>query len=96
VKIFILVLIFLPGFAFGNNVFNGKEVYLKECSSCHGYDGRGDMAGVSSFVESNILFKTDRELTNVINDGKGLMPAYRGLLSREEIEDVVVYLRTFL
>ena len=82
--------------ALANNVFNGKEVYLKECISCHGSDGTGEMPGLPNFVESNVLFKSDAELINVINDGKGTMPGYNGLLTDEQIRDVVAYLRTFL
>ncbi len=95
-KVCLMMLIIIsPSLAFANNVFNGKDVYSKECVSCHGHNGAGEMPGVPNFTESNILFKMNRELINVVNDGIGIMPGYRGLLTDEEIQDVVAYLRTF-
>jgi len=90
-----MLIIISPSIVLANNVFNGKDVYLKECVSCHAHNGAGELPGVPNFVESNILFKMDRELINVVNDGKGIMPGYSGLLTDEEIRDVVAYLRTF-
>ena len=94
--VFFLGLTLLPFVSYGGNVFSGKELYLNECSACHGSDGRGEMAGIASFSESNVLFKADRELISVISHGKGIMPAYKGLLTNDEIRDVVAYLRTFM
>ena len=37
----------------------------------------------------------DSELLDRIRDGKDGMPSFRGMLSDNEIRDVIAYLRTF-
>jgi mono/diheme cytochrome c family protein len=37
---------------------------------------------------------TDAEMTKLIGDGKGKMPAYKGKLSDDDIKAVVAFVRT--
>jgi len=52
------------------------------------------MPGVPDFSQGDTLLQSDLELLNSIQDGKNMMPAYRGILSNMEILDVIAYLRT--
>ena len=36
----------------------------------------------------------DVDLVRVLRDGDGHLPSYRGLLSDEELRDVIAYIRT--
>jgi mono/diheme cytochrome c family protein len=56
--------------------------------------GRGEGPGI--FTDLNhMVQRNPSELTNAILDGHGLMPAYRGKLTREEINGLVDYVYTF-
>lgn len=90
------VLIFSSGVVFASDIFNGKEVFMRECMACHGAAGEGNMPGLPNFKEGKTLFKNDNELMDIIRDGRGIMPSFNGLLPDEDIRDVTAYLRTFL
>ena len=74
---------------------NGAKLYNMHCSSCHSVNGRGGMPGVPDFSRGGALFKPDAKLVSVIEQGVGVMPAYRGLMSTRDILDVIAHLRTF-
>ncbi len=78
---------------FEESVANGAEVYADNCASCHGAEGDG---GVGPAV--NEKSKLDAlGLENFKHTVEGgvegtAMPAWKGELSDEEIEDVVHYI----
>ncbi len=82
--------------AWAADVFKGREIYVDRCQACHGAGGEGLMAGTPNFARGESLFLTDQELASVIRAGKGVMPGFGGLLSDDDIANVVAYLRTFL
>ena len=92
----LLVVMFLPQIIQASDVFNGKEVFIRECMACHGAAGEGNMPGLPNFKEGKTLFKNDNDLMDIIRDGRGIMPSFNGLISDEDIRDVTAYLRTFL
>lgn len=73
----------------------GMELYEEFCGACHGYDGTALLPGAPSFSNGERLEKTDAELLKSIMDGKGdIMPAWNDLLSDEECESVLHYVRS--
>lgn len=72
----------------------GKRLYNRNCANCHGSNGMGTMPGLPDFSRGEALLQPDVRLKSAIEQGKGLMPAYRGLLTEQEILDVIAYLRT--
>ena len=74
---------------------NGAKLYNMHCSSCHGPKGQGMMPGTPDFGRDRTLFAADPVLVQVIEQGRGVMPAYRGLMSTQDILDVIAHLRTF-
>lgn len=72
----------------------GREVYEMHCIACHGIDGYPVDMTIPSFANGDRLYLMDQELADSIRNGKELMPSFRGLLSEEEIRDVITYLRT--
>lgn len=74
---------------------NGGKIYATHCSSCHGDDGVSTMPGTPDFARRERMFKPDAALLVSIRDGISVMPAYKGLLTDQEILDVIAYLRTF-
>ncbi|ALP54909.1 hypothetical protein Tel_16645 [Candidatus Tenderia electrophaga] len=74
---------------------NGAKLYNQHCSSCHGARGQGAMPGTPDFSRGEGLRVANASLLTVIENGSGVMPAYRGLLSTQDILDVISHLRTF-
>ena len=62
---------------------SGAKVYQERCVLCHGADGRMGMNGAKVLPESSLSLE---ERIAVITQGRGIMPAFREMLSREEIE----------
>lgn len=78
----------------------GERVYLANCSSCHGARGEGD-GPVRTLPEAGSLAQvvpnaTDAELSYRIAYGVAgtPMPAFAGLLTAEERNDLIAHLRT--
>lgn len=97
-NIFLLFLLFqiFASQVIANDVFKGREVFMRECMACHGASGEGKLPGLPNFKEGQTLFKTDSVLIDIVRDGKGVMPSFNGLLTDDDIRNVVAYLRSFL
>ena len=64
---------------------NGAEVFAANCAGCHAADGTGGSG-------PDITGEDDQdEVTEVVLEGEGSMPAYDGDLTDQEIADVVAY-----
>jgi mono/diheme cytochrome c family protein len=87
----------------------GKFLYAKYCSVCHGEDGKGSGFNAYNcdpkprdFTDVQIMSAlTDERIVRTITGGgrsvnkSPLMPSWGGRMSREEISNVASYLRTF-
>jgi cytochrome c6 len=70
--------------------------YKAKCASCHGADGKGKEAlKTQDFASAAVQSMSDAELTAVITDGKGKMPAYGKSLKPDQVKDLVAYIRSF-
>jgi cytochrome c6 len=76
------------------DTIKGGELYAKHCASCHGASGISVMPDAPNFAREEGLLQPDPILLFSIKNGKNAMPAYQGILSDQEILDVIVYLRT--
>ena len=72
----------------------GNKIYQQHCLMCHGNDGRGSMAGAPDFKRGQGLMQSDQDLLSRIESGKNACPAYRGILDRQDILDVIAFIRT--
>lgn len=94
-RLFILLL-----FVFGMNPSHaadtnkGSEIYAQHCVACHGESGVGVMPNAPNFAQNEGLMNSDLVLLSSIKVGKTAMPAFRGVLSDQDILDVIAYLRT--
>ena len=75
------------------SVFQGGKIYVEHCETCHGANGRG-IPGVPDLTRGRGLLRPDTELFQIVNNGKGAMPGYAGVLRNEQILDVLAYMRT--
>lgn len=80
-------------------VNEGKVLYTKFCSHCHGDDGQtpgkvGEVyAGVTSYVSAAIRDKGEGHIFHVMSYGKGRMPAHASQLSVEERWKITRYVQ---
>lgn len=78
---------------------DGAADFKAKCAMCHGATGAGDTVmgknmKVRDLGSADVQKQTDDELTTVIGKGKAKMPAYDGKLSKEQIADVVKFIRS--
>jgi len=79
--------------AMAGDPVKGGKIYNQQCKTCHGSSGKSTFPGVADFSRGEGLMIADHELLQKIRDGRGMMPAFRGILKDEEISDVITYLR---
>jgi len=73
--------------------------YKAKCAACHGANGAADTTmgknmKIRDFSSAEVQAQSDAELTDIITKGKGKMPAYDGKLSKDQISDIVKWIRT--
>lgn len=73
---------------------NGRSIYDMHCVGCHGESGKSVDPTIPNFADGDGLVLMDSELLDRIRKGNQTMPAFRGLLSDQEIRDVISYLRS--
>jgi mono/diheme cytochrome c family protein len=74
-------------------------VYKQKCAMCHGPDGKAETPAakamkVPSFASPESKKRSDAELAEIIEKGKGKMPKYGASMKPEEIKEMVAYIRT--
>ena len=84
------------------SVEKGKKIFQSLCASCHGKTGKGDVAAMQSlnpkptnFTTEKFQAQTDGTIYWKLSEGRGLMAAYKNMLSEEQRWSLVNYLRTF-
>lgn len=78
-----------------------EEIYKRQCVACHGSGGKGDGPAAPAFnprpanlTDTEFMQgRTDAELREVLEVGKGSMPAFGRVLDPADIDSLVVYLR---
>ena len=65
----------------------GASLFLIHCASCHGEDGKLGASGAKDLTSSKL---SDKEITNIINNGKNAMPPMNVLLENKENIDLVI------
>jgi cytochrome c6 len=93
--VYVVTLVF-PSWTFAAD--SGTELYKSKCATCHGVEGKGDTAigkamKAKDLASDEVQKQSDSDLTAAIEKGKKPMPAFEGQLTKEQITDVVKYLR---
>jgi len=77
---------------------DGKALFQAHCAKCHGDDGKG----ISSIPDIPDLStakwqasRTDKEITEVITNGLGIMPGFQETMSAAQTRVVVQHVRSF-
>ncbi len=74
------------------------DLYKTKCAMCHGADGSGNTPmgkklGLADLRAKNTQSQADAQLMAVVETGKGKMPGQKDRLSKEEIRQLVAYIR---
>jgi mono/diheme cytochrome c family protein len=79
---------------------DGASLFKTKCAMCHGPDGKGEVPmgkklGARDLTSAEVQKQSDAELTEVVTKGKNKnkMPPYEGKLSKEQIAQLVAYIR---
>ena len=94
-----------PAAALAGDAASGAKVYKRYCRGCHGVDGRGGahtfMPHIHNLTKKGYIdLKPDEVLADIILEGgepfgmSSYMPAWKGTLSDEQIDDVISFIRT--
>jgi cytochrome c6 len=77
----------------------GADTFKAKCAACHGPDGSGNTTmgknlKLQDLGSADVQKQSDDELTTIITKGKNKMPSYDGKLTKDQISDVVKYIRS--
>ncbi len=93
--------VILLALLFSTYVFadSGADIYKTKCSACHGKNGAGDtMLGknlkLRPLGSDDVQKQSDDELFTIISKGKKRMPPFDRKLSKDQIRDLVKYIRS--
>lgn len=89
-----VVLMLTLGVSMAGDPTKGRGIYASRCSGCHGPNGAPTMPAVPNFSMGQGLMKSDNEIMGFIKKGKTVMPGFEGILTDEEILDVIAHIRT--
>ena len=82
-----------------NSIARGKEIFLQNCSACHGENAEGLDAQVVGLekkppnLKDGIKMHPDGDFFWKIRTGRGEMPSFEEELAEEEIWDLINYIR---
>lgn len=85
------------------SIATGKEIWSKQCQSCHGKSGKGDGSKAAElktlppdFSKADFQGQTDGSMFYKTSEGRKDMPSFKKKISdQEDIWAVVNYMRTF-
>jgi mono/diheme cytochrome c family protein len=94
-------LVLIASLALAGSAFaaDGAAIFKAKCAMCHGADGSastgmGKSMGLKPLGSPEVQKMSDADLTALVTNGKGKMPASKGKLSDDEISAVVKYVHT--
>jgi len=98
-KAILAVLAFAMVFSTWALADSGADTFKAKCAMCHGADGKGDTGmgktlKIRDLGSADVQSQSDADLAKIITDGKGKMPKYDGKLTKDQIDDVVKFIRT--
>lgn len=82
------------------SIKRGRKIYVSSCANCHGSDAKGNgPAAINLAVKPTNLrtmagLHTDGDLAWKITNGRGAMPAWKGMLGKNQVWDLVNYIQS--
>jgi mono/diheme cytochrome c family protein len=82
------------------SISRGRTLYIRSCANCHGNDAQGDgPAATKLFPKPADLREMaghhpDGDIAWKISHGRGVMPAWKNMLGRNQLWDLVNYIQS--
>lgn len=82
------------------SIKRGRKIYVSSCANCHGSDAKGNgPAAINLAVKPTNLrtmagLHTDGDLAWKITNGRGAMPAWKDMLGKNQVWDLVNYIQS--
>ena len=75
-----------------------KNTFSTTCASCHGANGKANTPVAASLkvpdlTSAAVQSQSNAQLSQIIANGRGNMPSFRGSLSAAQIDSLVAYVR---
>ncbi|MBE9179207.1 c-type cytochrome [Oculatella sp. LEGE 06141] len=88
-----MIMLMLPPVAIAADLGNGARVFTNNCASCH--MGGGNVVNRAKTLKQEALeqygMASEDAIKTQVTQGKNAMPAFKGRLSAQQIEDVAAY-----
>lgn len=83
----------------GKSEDTSTTVYKQKCAACHGADGKGETPmgkanKLRDLGSADVQKQSDADLTTIIENGRGKMPAYGKSLKPDQVKELVTYIRS--
>lgn len=75
-----------------NTIAKGYDIYMRNCTACHGAEGNAGVGGASDLQRSVLK---DKEFLEVIKNGRNNMPSFKDQLNEEEIQHIIDFFNSF-
>jgi cytochrome c6 len=75
------------------DLVRGQRLYNQHCAACHGLNGVPTIQQVPSFATKERLMQPDLMLMQTVKMGRNMQPPFMGILSDQEILDILQYAR---
>ena len=98
--VLIVLVVFVVAFAPAwSAAQDGTATFKGKCAICHAAGGSGmttmsEKFDIRDLRSADVQKQTDAELAEIVTKGKNKMPAYDGKLTKEQVDQVVAFIRT--
>ena len=95
-SVLLVVTLLVLGFsqpAWAGDVDKGAAIFKVNCAACHA-GGKNIVNGAKTLQKADLdkyNINTIKAITMQVNNGKNAMPAFKGRLTDQQIEDVATY-----
>lgn len=93
-----MIAVVLPAIAETGKADEGRKIFSAKCATCHGPDGSantsvGKSLKAADLRSADVQKKADADFYTQVDQGKGKMPGFGKVLNKDQINNVVAYVR---
>lgn len=93
IPISLALLLAIPGSAMALDLARAKANYDRYCAACHGFNGMSVMPDTPHLRMNQGLLQQDMQLLTKLKQGGMRKPPMQGVLSDQDLLDVITYTR---
>lgn len=86
--------IMLANFASANDPIKAKQNYDRYCAACHGFNGISIAPDAPNLRMNQGLLQSDLQIVQKLKMGSSKKPPMMGLLSDQDLQQIIIYTRT--